>query len=355
VKNPARTLIFKPDGIGDFVLATGAIHTLASEYGEETLTLCVRTLLAPLAGKQFPRAKVIGLPLAEHRQFVNLFAVNAAACLPAWHQIRAEPFARAICFRNMRAYLHTALFYSARTRDFFACENLLARNRRASRVLTEKAAIALKRPTLIDYPEWADGLPTEIEANRLILSAALRRGITDEEILPRLIPGTPPAGRYWLCSPISKEGSKNYPAARWKEIFVSLAPELRGAELRLTGSSDQREPLEILAGELRASGLPCTTLFPPDLNAFVDTVAGAEMVLSVDTAAAHIATALDRDLVVLFSRGHRGMFGPWRRSTRQRWLESVPPADGRKQKWFESVPPARAIEAARDLASSTRR
>ena len=79
-----RYFLFKPDGIGDFVLATGAIDLLAREAGEENLVICVRSLLAPLAKAQFPQATIIELPVAEKRKVVNLFALNFIRCLPVW-------------------------------------------------------------------------------------------------------------------------------------------------------------------------------------------------------------------------------------------------------------------------------
>ena len=44
-----RLFILKPDGIGDFILVTGALRLLASELGEENLLICVRSVIVPLA------------------------------------------------------------------------------------------------------------------------------------------------------------------------------------------------------------------------------------------------------------------------------------------------------------------
>ena len=63
-----RLFILKPDGIGDFILVTGALRLLASELGEENLLICVRSVLVPLAKTQFPKARVIELPTAAERK-----------------------------------------------------------------------------------------------------------------------------------------------------------------------------------------------------------------------------------------------------------------------------------------------
>lgn len=334
-----RYFLFKPDGIGDFVLATGCLSLLAREAGEENLVLCVRTQLAPLAQAQFPRATVIGLPVSEKRKVVNLFAVNFLRCLPVWRRLRATPVDGAASFRHMRAYLQTFLFFSARTRRFVACENLLVRNRRPSRVFAEALAQRLFRPEILPYPGSAEEAPLELEANRRVTSRLLGREVGISEILPVLQttePGRP--GRWVLC-PLSSKESKDYPFASWREVFRHLetGPE---QELVIAGSADQQIRLEELARLLRESGLAgARTEIPADLLKFVDLLGGAELVLTIDTAAAHIATALDKPCVVLFSGLHRGMFGPWMRSTRQSWL--LPESGEKKHKWHKALPPER--------------
>ena len=54
-------IILKPDEIGDFVIATGAIRLLAHRHGEEETTLVVKSELAPLAGFNHPQFTVAKL------------------------------------------------------------------------------------------------------------------------------------------------------------------------------------------------------------------------------------------------------------------------------------------------------
>ena len=80
-------------------------------------------------------------------------------------------------------------------------------------------------------------------------------------------------------------------------------------------------PLEEMAAALRARGftrvrVECSL----SLTAFVDAIAAAPLVVSTETAAAHLATVLDRPTLVIMGGGHFGQFGPWRRSPRQIWL-----------------------------------
>lgn len=347
-----RLFVFKPDGIGDFVLATGAIRLLAREYGEENLTLCVKTILLPLARDQFPRAAVVELPTAAERKVINLFLWNFLVCLPLWWRLRTSKFAAAVCFRSMRNYLETFLFYSAGARRFVACENILLRSGRKVRAAVEGAALRLMRPELVAYPRTAE-LPLEIEANRVVVERLLGRPVASAEVLPNLR-AEPSSGRHWVCAPITNLQSKVYPFARWREILANLKAEAGGKKILLVGVKADVPKLEELLAGLREDGLTEAEIcLPADLAAFVRVIATAELVLSVDTAAAHFATALDRPTVILFSGLHLGMFGPWRRGEKQIWLLPEPmPQGGKKTKWHARLAPARAAEAARSVLNA---
>jgi len=346
-----RVFIFKPDGIGDFVLATGAIRLLSREFGEENLILCVKSLLVPLARSQFPQATVLDLPVAAKRRVLNLFLRNLLACLPLWWRVRTTPVATAICLRSMRNYLETLIFLSARSRRHIANENILLRGKRRVRMAVENSVNRIFGTELVAYPDPGD-LPMEIEAHRRVIEQTLRRSVAAAEVLP-VITSPAPSGTaegYWVCAPITNLASKLYPPAKWQKLFEELRPEAATKKILLVGSEDQRASLEELQGLLRASGcVGAEVFFPADLVAFVDCIAGSEMLFTVDTAAAHFSTALDRRTLILFSGLHRGMFGPWNRSAAQSWLEPLAAPEGKKKKWHAGIEPSRAASEARRL------
>lgn len=347
-----RVFIFKPDGIGDFVLATGAIRLLAREFGEENLILCVKSLLVPLARSQFPQATVLDLPVAAKRRVLNLFLRNFLACLPLWWRVRTTPVEVAICLRSMRNYLETLIFLSARSRRHIANENILLRGKRRVRMAVEKTVNRVFGPELVAYPNPGD-LPMEIEAHRGVVEQTLRRPIAAEEVLPVITSSasfTGAAEAYWICAPITNLASKLYPPAKWQKLFAELLPEAADKKILLVGSEDQRTALEEMESLLRAAGCAGAEIFfPVDLVAFVDCIAGSEMLFTVDTAAAHFSTALDRRTLILFSGLHRGMFGPWSRSAAQSWLEPLAFPNGKKKKWHAGIEPSRAAAEARRL------
>jgi ADP-heptose:LPS heptosyltransferase len=111
--------------------------------------------------------------------------------------------------------------------------------------------------------------------------------------------------------------------------------------LVLTGSTAQALQLHdlrsIIEGQSPEIAARIRILHPSNLQEFVDLLAGAELVLSVDTAAAHAATALDRPSVILYSGQQYGTYGPWSRSARQRWIFPGFPSGGRP--WHSLLPP----------------
>lgn len=342
-----RVLIFKPDGIGDFVLATGAIRLLEQEAGVSRLVLCVKSILVPLARDQFPGAEILPLPTAAERRVINLFVWNFAVTQPLWWRLRTGRFDTALCLRSMRNYLETFLFFSAGSRRHIACENLLLRSGRKVRAAVEHVVRRLVKPEWVPYP--ASGpLPLEIEAHRAVVTRLLGRPVTDAEILPTLRFASPLPGDHWVCAPVTNLASKVYPFPRWREVMGLLRPEAGDRKLLLIGVPADRPLLEELRDGLHQDGCARAEIhLPADLAALVRVIAGAGLVLSVDTAAAHFAAALDRPLAVAFSGLHQGMFAPWRRSARQEWVLPDPQDSGKKRKWHARLSPDKLAAAAR--------
>ncbi len=348
-----RIFIFKPDGIGDFVLMTGALRVLADAHGEDQLSICVRPLLVPLARSQFPGATVIELPTASERKIVNLFARNFVRCLPLWYRLRTARFDAAVCFRSMRNYLETFLFYSANADRHIACENLLLRGGRKVRTAVERSVARIFRADLAPYPAAPCDLPLEIEANRVLVERVLARPVSAKEILPSLKSAAAADGAYWILAPVTNLKTKVYPFPRWRDVLAELGPEARTRDIRLAGAENDRPLLEDMLGLLHEAGFSGAKIeTPPDLVAYANLIAGSGLMLTVDTAAAHFATALDKRTVVLFSGLHRGMFAPWTRSRRQIWLQPEDEAAGAKTKWHARVAPGRAAAAIREVLST---
>jgi Glycosyltransferase family 9 (heptosyltransferase) len=347
----ARCYIFKPDGIGDFFLATGFIRLMAREFGEEKLVISVLPPLEDLVRGQFPAASVITLPLRKKRVFLNVFVANCLRCFQPWMRLLFLRVEIAVSLRNMRDYLQNVLFHSVRARRRFVAVNGLLGNGKAVRRLTEKVFVNLFGDDVTVYPEQGEcPIPLELESHRRLASRILEREVSAGEVWPLLHScGEPPVrGEYSLCAPYSSGNDKDVPDDRWMGVFHTLAGEGRLGPLVLTGSPDQGERLMRFAEAL--SGVhphPVSVITASGLQGFVDLIAGAAMVYTVDTAAAHASTALDRRTLVLFSGLHCGMFAPWTRSNRQCWLLAGIPDSG--PAWHESLSDREILEACRRI------
>lgn len=340
----ARCFLFKPDGIGDFFLASGTVRFLAREFGEENLTIAALPVMGPVVLGQFPKATFEPLPIRKKRVLLNVFVANCIRCFPVWIRLLRNPHDLSISLRHMRDYLMNVLFYSVRSTRRLACENQLLGNGRPIRRWTERAFTTLFHPEEIPYPSYEGGIPKELEVNRRLVSLAIGRDVPIAEVWPELkrVGEAPVEGGYWVCAPFANGGGKDYPSDRWAELFRLLVGANTIPKLILTGSKDQGERLEEFA-RIITSAAPellsgISIMHAPDLQYFIDLLAGASLILTVDTAAAHAATALDRPTVVLFSGQHHGTYGPWTRSPSQRWIQPEGKFLG-TGKWHRNVAP----------------
>lgn len=354
----ARCFLLKPDGIGDFFLSSGVIRFLAREFGEQNLTIATLPVMESVVRGQFPRATFIPLPIRKRRIILNVFVANCIRCFPSWITLLRSPHEVSISLRHMRDYLMNVLFYSLPSQRRLVCENQLLGNGRPVRRWTERAFTAAFRPVVLPYPsgdpDVGGGVPRELEANRRLVSRALGRDVAIAEIWPELrrVGESPVTGDYWLCSPFANGGGKDYPLEQWAELFRLVAQVNEVPTLVLTGSLDQRGRLEefarVITGSWPEAASRISIVHSPDLQQFIDLIAGADLVLTVDTAAAHAATALDRPTLVLYSGQQYGVFGPWVRSGRQRWIQPEKGSLGRND-WHLTLPPARVGDAAGEV------
>ncbi|MFM8717483.1 MAG: glycosyltransferase family 9 protein [Spartobacteria bacterium] len=343
-----RVFILKPDAIGDFILATGCIRLMARELSEKNLVIAVRADVAPLAKAQFPKAEVIPLHLREKRRLVNLATVNVVNCLPAWLRLLTLRVDAAICLRSMRAYLHTITFYLPRAKRRIACENLLLATPRMRRPAVENFVRSAFNPTLLPYPA-AGKLPTDIEANRLVAERFLNRKVTDEEILPTLRPprGVSPKN-HWLLCPFSSSKAKDFSAEAWARALKILDHERAEVPLHLAAGPSQADRLQDFARTLQSAGITNIHLSPPvPLPDFLQSIAEARLVLTVDTASAHMACALDTPAVIVSAGQHPGVYAPYSKIGRQKWL--LPPPELSKNEWRQHFTPEMVAGCMREV------
>ena len=345
-----RLFVLKPDNIGDFLLACGGIRALADAAGEENLVLAVKSDVAPLAQREFPGAQIVPLPIRPRKKGVNTTAANIYACLPALFHLLRTRAEVGICLRDKRTFLDTILWLAPRSARRVACQSSLRRAKGGRWALWESAVRTLFRPALLPYPATQPDRPSDLQAHRAVVSEVLGRPVTDAEILPRLHCARWTGGGSWLCCPFSSRSSKDLPAALWAEALRPIAELCPAGGIRLTGAADQAGRLANFAAELKASGLDLPVVVAPagPLDEFPDVVAEAALVLTVDTAAAHLACAVGAPAVIVASRKNEGIYAPYSPDGRQIWMLA-----GEGRSWREAIKTediARAVRRALRVA-----
>lgn len=307
-------VVVKPDGIGDFVLATGAIHALLRAVPADRLAMVVSEAVLPLARREFPQVRLIGIPpFLRHKR-----------ALHGWRRIRrtlSRISARdVLCLRHQRwDYHELVLGWIGAERRWVIDDPAAAfwtRGRNSYRCREHVRSV--------EPPASEALIPRELALHRELLAAFLGRVVAAEELLPRI--GAGPADRPrcdMLVAPFTAAAIKDLPVGLLHPILAE------GTPITLIGSPEQQERLSNLARHIRSKSAARVQVAAPDsLADLIERLAAAPLILTADTATAHLATALDCRTVVVMGGGHPGQFGPWRRSPRQRWLTHEVPCAG---------------------------
>ena len=343
-----RVVLFKPDRIGDFVLATGVIRLLSDHLGPSRCTLCVSELNAELARVVFPHLRVVAVPAARIGGWGDVRSHRVTAC----RALAGEAGARVISLRHDRC-----LYDSAQIRWLGPTAVTALRALYPQEVLPEErllAGLAVQwiAPPRVTPPGGAvvvEGMPghqsqpgawtpggrseasgacVEQERHRLLAESVLGRRVGLEEVTPRMDLGPSPGRKELLVAPFGSAPIRTYPAARLIDVLAQVTHRWDG-EVRLTGGPDQSGALielereAIRRGVRRLAGLPSMSLAD-----YARRVAGAAGVLTMESAPAHFACALDRPMVAIVGGGHYGIFAPWWRSEHQVWLTHRVPCFG---------------------------
>lgn len=295
-----RAAIYQLDRLGDLVLATGAIRTLLAAWGETECLLVVSTAAAPLAAREFPRTPRIVLPTTAPGVARDL--------IPTWWRerpkFRGHVAQRVVCLSHHRdLYKETALSWIA--------------------------APVVHRLDRTTYPVAAT-LPwcLELLAHHQLVAAALGAPVPESAVKPRLLSLAPSDGADLLVCPVGEEVERCLP----DEFVVAALRQWRQhsrARVVLSAAPAAADRVARLAARLREGGVSDVHAATSDsFDAFLARLAGAGAVLAGDSAPAHIATALDKRLVVVPGGGRFGLSSPWQFSDRQRVLEHRVPCYG---------------------------
>ncbi len=319
-----RIGVFKPDGIGDFVLSSEAISRVVNCHGAVNVSLILPDQLYDIATDLFPAVEVLSIVPGHaswKEKVLGLPSLRSA--------IQANAYDKVICLRHYRTSYEDAIL-----RAFHANKVILFSNQSRSAAGGRPEPGIPKNFRFVQAPPKAgeqerEDIPREWSFHAAVLSEALQHPVSADSLRPnwdaRTIPLDAP-DRFLLIAPLAGHSIRDLPLPLAEAAARKVATDgLR--HVVLTGSRTQGTELRSYGEALRRALPHCRVrvAHPAGLPAFVDLVAKAAVVVTAESSTAHIAAALNKPALILIGGGHYGWFAPWQRSDRQVWLTNKLP------------------------------
>ena len=303
-----RLTVLKLDNLGDAVLALGAVRVLLKEYGESETLLVVSSVAEPLFRAEFPRTDLLVLPPFCQRYFPDLIAF-------LWRHavgLRAISTESLICLRHQPSdYLHIIAHLIGAKKCY------------ALRWEKDWENVSLTFPhvTTAPYPTDPAGQCLELEAHRSLLSLLLEKQASIQSILPLISSARPVDGTDLLVCPVAGTPIRHYPPDL---LAAAIRSAIGTTPMKIAFCLPPGANTEPWRRAMDDAGLRETSWHQPtSQSGLLELIAAAGVVLAVESAPAHLATAMDKPGVFLLGGGHFGMCAPWQNSHRQIWLRHV--------------------------------
>jgi ADP-heptose:LPS heptosyltransferase len=325
VRGAGGILVFKPDRIGDFVLAAECIRRIRDRFSRVRCSVVVSEPMLSLAQRELDGVSLLALPAAHRSFFLSLFK--------AWRWGRTH-------LGPVEWDLMVNLRYNLTIREDLVLASVRAKDScgvaRGLNAHSWPDRLAVFKPTSeIAYPRGHSVPPYELVAHEKLLSSL---GCECAPYKPRLNSWNDEKGNYLLLSPFGSESIRSYPTHLLIEAFsrANLATDLR---IKIcVEPSRVSEAKSLLHNLLRRGFSQTEVVMPTDTLLFIDCVASAKAVVAMESAAAHIAIVLGKPGVFIVGGGHYGAFAPWVTNTAQHWISNQLPCFGCDWECIRSVP-----------------
>ena len=294
-------LLIKPSSLGDVVMALPALSALRRNFPQARLSWLIRPEFAPL--------------IEGHPHLDEVIPFDRKAFGNAWHSPTAFRDLVSLVLRLRRSRFDVVLdlqglFRSASLAWLSGCKQRFGPHWRelAHWFYTTAIPPRLEWVHVVDYylklVEAMGGTALRVE---FLLperpdAAVVARGLLSRHDID--------SGRYAVIIPGSAQISKCWPAERFAALADRLTSD-HGLAVVATGSKSEGlmiEQIQSLAKHPIANLAGCTSL--PQLT---EILRSARLVVSNDTGPGHIAAALGRPLVMMFSWSNPLRVGPYGR------------------------------------------
>jgi hypothetical protein len=298
LKARRANIIYKPDAIGDFVLATQAIQQWIQTTNEPWILICSRVNVE-LALKLFPDIEVISFQ--GPKRLWKIFRFCLGICC-----------VRLICLKHSQTGMDHVIFKWLRPQESFGVIGS------PIPIATPSSFMKFSFTVSIPYPTVRKYYPLELEAHHQLLASVVAEPLP---IWPNLSPlsMTPRVPPVLTIFPVTQSTLRNYPASKLAKAVSDFAKIYPNCQFKISGASHEKASLSEFA-KLLPSELNAQLTLPLDLIGAISLIASSSLVLSMESAPAHLAVALDVPGVFILGGGHFNFFAPWGNPEKHIWL-----------------------------------
>jgi ADP-heptose:LPS heptosyltransferase len=276
-KETHRVLIVATTALGDTLWATPAIENLRRSFPKHYLAV----LTSP-----------IGLEIFRHNPHIDkLYCLKEPLSrhfFSLWRTLHAEHF-------------DTILLFHASQRLTLPLCSLLGASRLIGTAGINKGLDVLLTDPLPNHAQHEIVRRLQIVAHygAATPTQALSFFLQPQELLP------PRSGRWIAIHPGSKDAFKRWPAERFIEVGNKLK-ETFDCNILITGTKDEKALMQTVAAAIPGAHLAETQT----LRSFAALLNQMDLLISNDTGPVHLACALNRPVVALYSSTDPALCGP---------------------------------------------
>ena len=291
-------IVFKVDRIGDFFLSLGALHALLDNDSGKT-ALVVSHDVHKLACIEFPNVSVVPIYYRTGRfsEILRMFLTSRLLGLTG---------SELVCLRHQRINFHNLAMRAIRSQSSYGYK------------ISQPSVSSSFVPYVFTYLSTKSttvsaGLCHEIMRHKHVLELL--------GIPPPLLPFCDYLGKINMTSriiiaPLGGNSIRDIPATLLDFIVRSIRRN-SSMPIAICCAPMQLSRLEKLVIDAKVQ---CSINADLSIDTYINWIASASLVVSADSASAHMAATFDRPLVGLIAGGHDCEFVPWKHSNRQHWL-----------------------------------